>query len=162
MINNLRLLVLDDLGLSGALGQLLQEEITRGGWEPTSMKQNIGAERFDITLETAIYRVAQETLTNARRHGHTSRVQMSLMREIRGSETYLSLEVRDWGKGFVFREGFAAVGHYGLQGIVERVHLLDGTCEFQTAPGLGTRVFARFPVVVAPLQLAAAASTAAQ
>jgi NarL family two-component system sensor histidine kinase YdfH len=54
--------------------------------------------------------------------------------------------VRDWGLGFHPNTGKGSLGHYGLQGMVERIHLLNGTCEVDTAPGAGTSITAIFPL----------------
>jgi PAS domain S-box-containing protein len=146
MINNLRLLVLDDLGLPGALQQLLREEAERAGWEAAELDENTGEERFEVTLETTVYRIAQEALTNARRHAHTRWVHIELRKEVVGHNVCLRLEVRDWGQGFVAAERLGTSGHFGLQGVVERVHLLDGTYELRTSPGEGTTISVTFPL----------------
>ncbi len=145
LVNGLRLLALDDLGLTGALEQLLQEEKARAAWQAADFVDNIGDARFDRTLETGVYRIAQEALTNARRHAQTPRVQMKLLQ----SGEQLCFEMRDWGIGFNTRERIGASGHVGLQGIIERVHLLGGSLELHSAPGVGTTLRARF-VALAP------------
>lgn len=143
LVNGLRLLALDDLGLVGALEQLIHEEKTRALWDEAHFIHDIGETRFDRTLETGVYRIAQEALTNARRHAQTARVQMTLL--LKGE--HLLLEARDWGRGFNTKERVAASGHVGLQGIIERVHLLGGTLELHSAPGNGTTLRARFPAL---------------
>ena len=66
LVNGLRTLALDDLGLAGALEEAVAEEKARAGWADADMTHNIAGRRFDKSLETAVYRVAQEALTNAR------------------------------------------------------------------------------------------------
>ncbi len=141
LVNGLRLLALDDLGLAGALEQLLHDEKNRAGWEDAGLIHNLGDARFDRTLETGVYRIAQEALTNARRHAETPRVEMKLLL----GDGQLLLEARDWGQGFNTKERVGAPGHAGLQGIIERVHLLSGTLELHSMPGIGTTLRARFP-----------------
>lgn len=147
LVNGLRSLALDDLGLAGALEQLLAEEKRRAGWDEADLIHNVGGRRFDKTLETAVYRVAQEALTNARKHAGAARVHLRLL--MRPEEwtglPQLTLEVRDWGKGFTPQppEGY---GHVGLQSMTERVHLMDGRYQLSSAPGEGTTVHAVFPV----------------
>src|SRR5258708_37088051 len=103
LVNGLRTLTLDDLGLAGALEQLLMEEKTRAGWEEVEFRHNIADRRFDDTLQTAIYRVAQEALTNARKYAQTSKITVSLLlvTETESAQPQLVLGVRDWGVGFV-------------------------------------------------------------
>lgn len=150
LVNGLRALALDDLGLAGALEQLLREEKQRAGWQHTDFLHNIAGRRFDRTLETTVYRVAQEALTNARKHAEANRVWVVVLLEAGtpGVGTRLTLEVRDWGRGFRREERVAADGPhgFGLHGMIERIHLIGGTHELGSAPGEGTRVFAVFPV----------------
>jgi len=146
MINNLRLLVLDDLGLTGALEQLVKEEKTRAGWETAHLEQDIGDERFDVSIETAIYRVVQEGLNNVRKHSGASRVLVSVHKKVMNRVPVLELVVQDWGTGFAVKENLGAPGHYGLQGMMERIHLLNGSYDIESEPGQGTRVTASFPI----------------
>jgi signal transduction histidine kinase len=148
LVNGLRPLALDDLGLAGAMEQLLAEEKQRAGWEEASLAHNIPDQRFDSALETAAYRVAQEALTNSRRHAATPRVHVELLLEGTGQAEgpRLSLEVRDWGRGFVPEPGAEAHGHLGLHGMRERVSLMEGACDVRSLPGQGTVVRAVFPV----------------
>jgi signal transduction histidine kinase len=150
MVNGLRTLALDDLGLAGALEQLVTDEKTRAGWDDADLIHNIAARRFDKTLETAAYRVAQEALTNARKHAGAQRVRLILLVSGDNDRERLTLEVRDWGRGFVpeqYENGGRA--HVGLQSMAERVRLLEGDYELVCAPGNGTTVRAAFPVLEA-------------
>ena len=128
MINNLRLLVLDDLGLTGALEQLVAEEKNRANWETAHLEENIGEERFEVSLETAVYRVIQEALNNVRKHSGTARVLITLTKKLQNRAPVLELVVQDWGTGFAVKDHLGTPGHYGLQGMMERVHLLNGYC----------------------------------
>jgi signal transduction histidine kinase len=143
---------LDDLGLAGALEQLIIEEKDRAGWKDADLIHNLTGRRFDKTLETAIYRVAQEALTNARKHSGTDRVRIMLLARLEDHPgcSQLTLEVRDWGKGFSPREKISEIGHVGLQGMMERVSLMGGEYELQSAPGGGTAIRALFPVIEVP------------
>jgi signal transduction histidine kinase len=145
LVNGLRLLALDDLGLAGALEQLLVEERARAGWTDATFTHNLIGRRFDETLETAIYRVAQEALTNARRHAKATQVRVLLLEEAASTcDARLRLEVRDWGCGFDPAQNFGP-GHFGLHGVLERVHILEGTYQLRSAPGQGTTLCASFP-----------------
>jgi signal transduction histidine kinase len=143
------MLALDDLGLAGALEQLVQEEKSRAGWEEAGFLHNIAHRRFDKSLETAVYRVAQEALTNARKHACTQKVRVMLLVKPSSNSgaPLLELEVRDWGSGFVPAEKAGDYSHVGLQGMAERVSLMSGTYELSSRPGEGTRLNAVMPAI---------------
>lgn len=151
LIAGLRSLALDDLGLSGALELLLGEEKEHAGWTSAEFECNLGDARFDPMLETAVYRIAQEALINARKHAGTKWVKVSCERE-KGEITgvgRLHLQVSDGGRGFdaqaralspASREGV------GLFSMRERTRMLDGVFEFHSVPGTGVRISALFPL----------------
>ncbi|HZT44392.1 MAG TPA: PAS domain S-box protein [Chthonomonadaceae bacterium] len=149
LVNGLRSLALDDLGLAGAVEQLLADEKVRAGWQEADLVHNIAGRRFDPTLETAAYRVIQEAITNARKHADTSGVRVTLLacQEEQTGVPQLSLEVHDEGKGFVPEEKMGLEGHVGLQGMAERVSLLGGAYAIESAPEAGTVVRATFPLL---------------
>jgi signal transduction histidine kinase len=149
LVNGLRMLALDDLGLAGALEQMVAEEKKRTGWEEADLIHNIAGRRFDKTLETAVYRVAQEALTNARKHAAAQRVRVMLLESAEPNAAQLTLEVRDWGKGFVPEEKASDYSRLGLHGMAERVRLMDGKYSLWSVPGEGARVRAVFPVLEA-------------
>ena len=139
LIGGLRPLALDDLGLAQALHQLLEEEAVSAGWQ-IEWACDLGEKRFDKNLETTVYRIAQEALTNARKHAQTSKVAVSLTWQA----PVLRLDVRDWGVGFAPETALGESGRVGLVGMMERARLLDGELQLESAPGEGTRVGARF------------------
>lgn len=147
LVNGLRSLALDDMGLAGAIEQLLNEEKVRANWTYAEFLHNIAGRRFDKSLETAVYRVAQEAMTNIRKHAAADRVQIALIEQKSELSGALTLEVRDWGAGFVPEQKAGDYSHVGIQGIYERVGLLNGNCELNSAPGHGTHLKAIFPVV---------------
>jgi signal transduction histidine kinase len=149
LVNGLRLLALDDLGLAGALEQLLNEEKERAGWQNAEFAHNVADRRFDKVLETAVYRIAQEALTNSRKHANSDRVRLTLLErhEPHSKSGALTLEIRDWGLGFVPELKIGEEGRVGLQGIVERSNLLGAEHEIISRPGGGAVVRARFPVL---------------
>ena len=92
-------------------------------------------------LETGIYRLAQEALTNVQKHAHASHVRLALTLE----ERELCLYVEDDGRGFPVEETIETqvrsggqTGHFGLTGMSERVKLLGGTLCIESAPDAGT------------------------
>ncbi len=149
LVNGLRSLALDDLGLAGALEQLSSEEKQRAGWKDMEFLHNIAGVRFDKMLETAVYRVAQEAITNARRHAHTGRVRIMLLLgpDTQTEQELLMLEVRDWGCGFVVEEKSGDYAHVGMQSMIERVNLMGGRYTLHSMPGQGTTVRASFPAL---------------
>ncbi len=151
MVNGLRSLALDDLGLIGALSQLIFEEERHAGWDESDFQYDLPDERLDNDVETAIYRVTQEALTNARKHSETPRVQVILMmqrNESSGNDT-IKLVIRDWGIGFNPVDRQDQQRHVGLQSMGERVRLMKGEYKLKSAPGEGTLIEAYFPAIMA-------------
>jgi signal transduction histidine kinase len=154
MVNGLRSLALDDMGLAGALEQLVNEEKDRAHWHEAEFLHNIAGRRFHKDVETTAYRVAQEALTNARKHSQAERVRLTLFAEgLTGSAvSELVLEIRDWGVGFVPEQWIGDRGHVGLQSMVERVGILGGAYSLKSTPGKGTTVRAVLPALKSPTQ----------
>lgn len=151
LVNGLRSLALDDLGLAGALEQLLSEEKARASWESADFIHNIAGCRFDKNLETGAYRVAQEAITNIRKHASAKQVRVLLLAEEGLSKTRsLRLEILDRGRGFVPEEHSSGHLHVGLQGIAERINLLGGKYELRSSVGEGTLLQAIFPILETP------------
>jgi NarL family two-component system sensor histidine kinase YdfH len=89
-------------------------------------------------------KIISEGLTNIARHAHAGRCWV--YPEIEGEQ--LLLEIGDDGKGFVPENTAANSGHYGLVGMRERVHLLNGKLTIESVPGRGTRLLISLPVSV--------------
>src|SRR5262245_266623 len=139
VIADLRPTALDDFGLAAAL-RLQVESLRADGWQIT-YEEALGDQRLAPAVETALFRVAQEALTNVRKHAGTTRAHVSLQRQGRT----IRLEVRDWGRGFRPPEARAGVGpgeRVGLPGMQERVALLGGRFSIRARPGGGTSVVA--------------------
>jgi signal transduction histidine kinase len=149
LINGQRALALDDVGLGGALEQLLNDEKVRAGWNEAFVVNNTGSERYDKILATAAFRVAQEALTNARKHAETEKVRIMLLEspDKDRSNARLTLEIRDWGKGFDRSLQKQSEEHVGLQSMEERVRLLNGSFNITSTPGEGTVVRVVFPLL---------------
>jgi signal transduction histidine kinase len=92
-------------------------------------------------LENAIYRIVQEALTNACKHSKSEKVTVSMTQE--GED--VQLEVRDWGIGFDPES--VEEGHFGLEGIRQRVRLLGGRLTIETTPGSGALVRVVVPIL---------------
>ena len=142
LISGVRPPALDDSGLVAGLVHLAQDQRLAGG-PRVEFHSDVAFNRLAAGLENAVYRVAQEAVTNACKHSGSDRVRMMLTQE----DARLRLEVRDWGVGF----DPAAVppGHFGLEGMRKRSRLLGGTVTIDSRPGHGTTV-----TLVVPLQKA--------
>ncbi len=143
VIADLRPTVLDDLGLATAV-RLHVEKLREEGCRIT-YEETLGNERLPTTLESALFRVAQEALTNVRKHAQTDRVHVALER----LDGIVRLRVRDWGRGFrpqEARNGGGPGERIGLSSMEERVALLGGRFEVTSEPGAGTLVAAEVPL----------------
>ena len=143
IIADLRPTVLDDFGLATAVRQ--QVERLRSEGLQIDYEETLGEERLPAGTETTLYRVAQEALTNIRKHASAARVLVTLQR-FDGS---IHLRVRDWGRGFSDAEmtnGGGPGERVGVSSMRERVGLLGGRFEISSKPGDGTQVVAEIPL----------------
>jgi signal transduction histidine kinase len=137
LIAELRPAVLDELGLRAALEALAGQHAATSGLEieaEVDLATDAGdsPKRLDRELENTIYRVVQEALTNVVKHAHADRVVLKAV------ETPMAIElmIRDDGVGFDPKQG--RDGGLGLVGMRERVDLVGGVLEVESAPGRGT------------------------
>jgi two-component system NarL family sensor kinase len=128
----------DDRSLSEALGGLARSFTSDTG-VPVRVEA-IEGERLAPRTERELFRIAQEALTNVRKHAHAHEVTVGLKR--RGGT--LSLSIADDGRGFAARR--RRPDSHGLIGMRERARLLGGRLEVRSSLGKGTRVVARVPV----------------
>ncbi len=138
----LRPAILDDLGLVEAL-RWQAEEFQKQTGVPITLRVQGRIERLPRQVELVLYRVAQEALTNIARHARATRVEVTL----NCSTEQLELFIADDGVGFdpeAVRRSRAR--SLGLMGMAERLALIGGTLEIDSAPGKGTRIRARVPV----------------
>jgi two-component system, NarL family, sensor histidine kinase DevS len=133
----LRPKALDDFGLLPALERLAHTFTEQVGIE-TDVEASLGETRLPEEVETALYRLVQEALTNVVKHSRARHVSISLVRKA-GS---VSAVIEDDGIGF---SEPSKVG-IGLIGMRERVGLLDGRFEIESTPGRGTTIVAEVPV----------------
>ncbi|MFN8635331.1 MAG: PAS domain-containing protein [Chloroflexota bacterium] len=147
VIAGLRPTTLDDFGLERAL-RLHVQELVGEGWTIDYVAQ-IGPGRLPGPVETVLYRIAQEALTNVRKHAETLDAQVTLRR----LDGRVQLEVIDHGAGFnsgAFAEIADPGHHVGLVAMRERAALVGGVCTVQSRPGEGTRVSATIPLAAEP------------
>ncbi|MCP4357286.1 MAG: GAF domain-containing sensor histidine kinase [Chloroflexi bacterium] len=144
LVMGLRPSVLDDLGLVPALrGQALKfEERTQ---VDTRFEVNGRIRRIQLEIETTIFRIAQESLTNIIKHADARHVTMQLTY----SEDTIQLAVQDDGSGFNQDKALRTDSEYrwGLLGMQERVSLAGGVWEIDSQPGAGTIIRVTVPII---------------
>lgn len=131
LARQLRPTALDDLGLVAAIsGQV--EQLRSGGMEA---ELRAGGDFSDLPddVQLVLYRVAQEALTNAARHGEAGRV----VARLRRTESEAELEVSDDGRGFAFEQSERGLGIAGMR---ERALAVGGELTIESRPGAGTTV----------------------
>lgn len=143
LIYDLRPSILDDLGLAAALRWYAKTLLEPRGIAWTLTVTGL-RDRLPGGLETVVFRVVQEALTNVLRHAQATRVAIGVT--LAGRE--LQVRIEDNGRGFDPRRPRAADrdGGYGLLGMRERVELVGGRWHVQSNPGAGTVVTACLPV----------------
>ncbi|NLF06898.1 MAG: PAS domain S-box protein [Pirellulaceae bacterium] len=141
LIGGLRPPVLDESGVVAAIEELIVQYKQNG--PEIEFDHNIVIKRFSPPLESALFRIVQESLTNACRYSQSEKVRVELTLALDN----VTIDVRDWGVGFDPAQ--VAGNHFGLRGIRERARLLRGSAEIESSPGQGTHIR-----VVLPLSLA--------
>lgn len=138
VVHRLAPVVLDDVGLAAALRRQCEDAEDRSDvlvYPEIKVPSNVGS-----ALEITCYRIVQESLTNITRHAEASEIHV----RVGGDAKRLIIEIEDDGKGFDVDEALAK-GRRGLRGMRERVELLAGSFELETAPGKGTRLRVELP-----------------
>ena len=135
----LRPKVLDDFGLVPAV-----ERLTETFGEQTGItvrfESGLGGDRLPEEVETALYRIVQESLTNIVKHAQAQTVSVVLTRK---PESVAAL-IEDDGRGFDV--GHARAEGFGLEGMRERVGLLDGKIQIESSEVGGTTLVAEVPI----------------
>ena len=135
----LRPSALDDFGLEPALRRLGQT-VREGGELDVQVEARLGAQRLPADVETALYRIVQEALTNVVKHADARHVSIVLTRK----QASVLVMIEDDGRGFDPTR--PSVAGLGLQGMRERVELLDGSFQVEAAPRTGTTLIVELPV----------------
>ena len=143
----LRPAALDDLGLALALSNYVEEWSQRCGI-PVDLHTNGLERRAPDAVETAVYRIVQEALTNVVKHACARRVSIV----IRAADHHVHAVIEDDGVGFRVEDLSAggASSQLGLAGMDERAALVGGTVTVESARGQGTSVYVRIPVLHRP------------
>jgi signal transduction histidine kinase len=138
----LRPAVLDDLGLIPALHSFTKLFSKRTRIR-VHLKVFAEVELLDTAHRTVLFRVAQEALTNVSRHAHASRVEVSIQK----MNGLICMTIKDDGKSFEVERMMRSRGrkHLGLLGMRERLEMVGGHFDVESAPGNGTTITALIP-----------------
>ena len=142
LITDLRPAALDELGTKAAIEDLADRARAHGLHVELTIdlayEHGRAPDRHTPELETAIYRIVQEALTNAQKHGGARGMTI----QVQEDQASVRVTVQDDGRGF---DTSARTRGFGLIGMHERADLLGGTLNIQSTPGNGTTVTAAFP-----------------
>jgi two-component system sensor histidine kinase UhpB len=143
MVHDLRPAQLDDLGLEAALQHLVDEERRRSG---LAVKLEVSGlrQRLDPLVETVLFRIAQEAISNVARHAGCKQALLLLCIEL----NQVSLKIVDEGAGFDMNQRQSPPRGWGLAGMRERAESAGGQLNLKSIPGQGTQV-----EVIIPLSL---------
>jgi two-component system sensor histidine kinase UhpB len=144
LVRSLRPAALDDLGLAAALARLLDDFQQTHGIVIDAYMPGLAEDRLPPAVETALYRILQEALTNTARHARAGHVSIVLERK----PAFVRLIVEDDGVGFdpPTTSAAPAGGGFGLLSIQERVRLLRGAVTIESLPGSGTTLCVQVPL----------------
>jgi signal transduction histidine kinase len=137
--HELRPMVLDDLGWLAAI-EFLAAAVSGRTLIPVEVRSSV-TQRLPAAVETALYRVVQEALTNAARHAHATRIRI----EIDQDQDGLRCLIGDDGAGFEV-DSCVRRGGLGLRGMRERLSALGGSLHIVSAPGHGAQIRFQLPV----------------
>jgi signal transduction histidine kinase len=135
----LRPKALDDFGLDPALRRLAEGFSEQTGIH-VEVESNVGEERLTNEVETALYRIVQEALTNVVKHARASNVSVLVTLK----DASVGAVIEDDGRGFE-RENVRDAG-LGLVGMEERVALLNGSLQIESSEGVGTTIAVDVPL----------------
>jgi PAS domain S-box-containing protein len=144
LISGVRPPILDEFGVVTAVQGLIEDTLSRGG-PHIEFRHNVQFQRLEPILENTIYRIIQEGLANACRHGHSPEVLI----ELTETDQEVEIRVQDYGVGFDPEK--IDEKRFGLAGIRERARLLRGRVTLESAPGEGTSLQVRLPKDVGDL-----------
>ena len=146
LIHMLRPATLDQFGIGAAVESLVERMKNRTDLEiqvhvDLYWEQGRLPSRLDSQTESTVYRVVQESLNNVAKHAAANTASVSITEH----EGQVTVVVEDDGKGFSTLE--ANGSRFGLSGMRERVDLVDGSMEIDSAPGKGTVVEVHLPAI---------------
>jgi len=142
MVGQLRPLALDRFGLADAVQDLVEQARTQHPGVHLQLQIEGALDAVDGELATAVYRIAQESLTNALRHAQAQQIAL----HVRVESQHVLVEVRDDGRGL--HKDWEQTGHFGVIGMRERAESLNGTFVIEPQAAGGVRMRARLPLGV--------------
>lgn len=137
----LRPSALDDLGLQAALQRYVQDYNQRHSVQVDFLVVGLDGERLPTAVETAVYRIVQESLTNITRHAQSQNASVLLEKR----DCCIRAIIEDDGIGFDAQQA-AQSERLGLYGMIERAELLNGKLTIEATPGQGTTIFVEVPL----------------
>ena len=143
LVHDLRPAQLDDLGLVPALRYLVDEGQSGTGLH-VALDVTGRSQRLDPFVETVIFRIVQEALTNITRHAEVDHAKVELSFE---KEMVVVLRVIDEGKGFDPEQPQEGRKGWGMAGMAERIESINGTLRIDSAPGKGTFIEVVIPAM---------------
>lgn len=141
LISGVRPPILDESGVVAAVAHLVYDFRAHKG-PKVQFHGKVDFDRLAPVLENAIYRIAQEGLTNAWKHSQSKKVSVGLVQH--GQQVRIT--IRDQGVGFDPQA--VEKGRFGLEGIRQRARLLGGKATIVSKPGEGTRVVVDLPIAL--------------
>ena len=145
VVSELRPTELEDYGLVDGIKHYVAKVAEARNWE-AELAVDLEDGQLTPEAETAIFRIVQEALSNARKYAETDRIFVKLDSD----EEAIHLVVKDWGKGFDLSSlnGSSGNDHLGVIGMEERAALIDGEFEIHSERGKGTQIEVKIPLVV--------------
>jgi signal transduction histidine kinase len=147
VIQGMRPLILDDLGLDAAVVWLLDKHLGAKGIDYHLGTDNFTGKRFAARIEITLFRIIQEAIVNIARHSEAKNVLLT----ITANDRSVGVCIEDDGRGFDVQEtlkNISDVGRgLGIMGMTERASLLDGKFAIHSTPGEGTRMSVRIPLI---------------
>jgi len=119
--------------------ECLIRDIHKAGGPEIELCEDIQSDHIPLRLEMAVFRIVQESLTNACRHSQSEKILVGLTQD----NESLCIQVQDWGIGFDSQN--IQSGHYGLEGIRRRVERLHGSLTITSNAGEGTLINVELP-----------------
>jgi signal transduction histidine kinase len=132
--------VVEDFGLEEGLRRYASETCDAHHWKYEIVTETRGLE-ITPAVQTAIFRIAQEALSNVSKHAQTQKVRVELL----ANDQSLLLSVQDWGRGFDPESLEEELSHLGLVSMQERAGMMGGVCRIRSKVGEGTLVEVEIP-----------------
>lgn len=145
LISGLRPPALDELGIVDAVDSLVRD--ARIEVPAVEFVHALPEERLAAQLETTIFRIVQESLTNVRRHARARQASVRIVRVLEGGEPRIRVSIEDDGVGF--HPADVPEDRFGLEGIRQRARLLGAEATITSEPGHGARIAVDLPFLTA-------------